>query len=222
MIPSDEVLKRIQAHYIESVAQAEDEYVHDELKDEESLTEALGAAYVSLDETIEGVDYACHLVADYRKLHKRKKGAADAGRHRGIFQIELMDDSRSVQYRFGLLFHAKVQWRGRDADLLAQSRRLNGNFRRAIVMDYSAEGYTAASAAHVIAADGDRRRMRNRVRKLSQMLAIEFVHGRMGILNLFWDADKERLHDPLEPSDPLPIEHVFSIRCCNYPETRDF
>ena len=144
VIPSDEVLKRIQAHYIESVAQAEDEYVH---KDEESLTEALGAAYVSLDETIEAVDYAGHLVADYRKLHKRKKGAAD-GRHRGIFQIELMDDPRSVQYRFGLLFHAKVQWRGRDADLLAQSRRLNGNFRRGIVMDYSAEGYTAASATN--------------------------------------------------------------------------
>jgi len=90
VIPSDEVLKRIQAHYIESVAQAEDEYVH---KDEESLTEALGAAYVSLDETIEAVDYAGHLIADYRKLHKRKKGAAD-GRHRGIFQIELMDDLR--------------------------------------------------------------------------------------------------------------------------------
>jgi len=134
VIPSDEVLKRIQAHYIESVAQAEDEYVH---KDEESLTEALGAAYVSLNETIDGVDYGCHLVADYRKLHKRKKGAADIGRrHRGIFQIELMDDSRSLQYRFGLLFHAKVQWKGRDADLLAKSRRLNGNFRRAIVMDY--------------------------------------------------------------------------------------
>jgi len=210
VIPSDEVLRRIQAHYIESVAKAEDDYVH---KDEESLTEALGAAYTGLDETIEGADWACHLVADYRKLHKRKKGAPDVGRHRGIFQIELMDDPRSVQYRFGLLFHAKVQWRGRDADLLAQSRRLNGNFRRAIVMDYSAEGYTAASATHVIAADGDRRRMRNRVRKLSQMLAIEFVHGRMGILNLYWDANKERLHDPLEQADPLPIEHVFSIRC---------
>ena len=136
VIPWDEVLRRIQAHYIESVAQAEDEYVH---KDEESLTEALGAAFVSLDETIEGVDYACHLVADYRKLHKRKKGAADVGRHRGIFQIELMDDSRSVQYRFGLLFHAKVQWSGRDADLLAQSRKLNGNFRRAIVMVSTSE-----------------------------------------------------------------------------------
>jgi hypothetical protein len=210
VIPSDEVLKRIQAHYIESVAEAEDDYVH---KDEESLTEALGAAYVGLDETIEGVNYDCHLVADYRKLHKRKKGAAAGGCHCGIFQIELMDDLRSVQYRFGLLFHAKVQWRGRDADLLAQSRRLNGNFRRAIVIDYSAEGYTAASAAHVIVADGDRRRMRNRVRKLSQMLAIEFVHGRMGILNLYWDADQERLHDPLQPSDPPPIEHVFSIRC---------
>ena len=209
-IPSDEVLKRIQAHYIESVAQAEDEYIN---KDEESLTEALGAAYASLDETIEGVDYACHLVADYRKLHKRRKGTADVDRHRGIFQIEIMDDLRSVQYRFGLLFHAKVQWKGRDADLLAQSRRLNGNFRRAIVMNYSADGYTAASAAHVIAADGDRRRLRNRVRKLSQMLAIEFVHGRMGIPNLYWDADKERLHDPLEQADPLPIEHVFSIRC---------
>src|SRR4029078_11541649 len=93
--------------------------------------------------------------------------------------------------RYGLLFHAKVQWSGRDADLLAQSRRLNGNFRRAMVIDYSAEGYTAASAVHVIAADGDRRRMRNRVRKLSQMLAIEFVHGRMGIPNLYWDANKE-------------------------------
>ena len=80
-------------------------------------------------------------------------------------------------------------------------------------MDYSAEGYTAASAAHVIVADGDRRRMRNRVRKLSQMLAIEFVHGRMGILNLYWDANKEGLHDPLEPAAPFPIEHVFSIRC---------
>jgi hypothetical protein len=210
VIPSNEVLKRIQAHYIESVAQAEDEYVH---KDEEFLTEALGAAYVSLDETIEGVDYACHLVADYRKLHKHQKGAADIGRHRGIFQIELMDDARSVQYRFGLLFHAKVQWSGRDAHLLAQARRLNGNFRRAIVMDYSAEGYTAASAVHVIAADGDRRRMRTRVRKLSQMLAIEFVHGRMGNLYLNLDANKEGLHDPLEQADPLAIEHVFSIRC---------
>ena len=136
-MPSDDVLKRIQAHYIESVAKAENEYVD---KDEESLTEALGAAYVGLDETIEGVDYDCHLVADYRKLHKRKKESADGRRHRGIFQIELMDDLRSVQYRFGLLFHAKVQWRGRDADLVAQSRRLNGNFRRAIVIDYSAEG----------------------------------------------------------------------------------
>jgi hypothetical protein len=142
-----------------------------------------------------------------------KRGQPTAAAIVGIFQIELMNDSRSVQYRFGLLFHAKVQWNGRDADLLAQSRRLNGNFRRAIVMDCSAEGYTAASAVHVIAADGDRRRMRNRVRKLSQMLAIEFVHGRMGILNLYWDANKEWLHDPLEQADPLLIEHVFSIRC---------
>ena len=138
-VRSDDVLKIIQAHYVESVTQAEDAYVG---QTEESLTEALGEAYASMDETVESVDgrSAYRLVADYRKLHKRKKGAADIGRHRGIFQIELMDDSRSVQYRFGLLFHAKVQWSGRDADLLAQSRRLNGNLRRAIVMDYSTEG----------------------------------------------------------------------------------
>jgi hypothetical protein len=210
-IRSDEVLKRIQAHYVESIARGEDDYVH---KDEESLTEALGEAYASLDETVEGVDgrSAYHLVADYQKLHKRRKAAGDVDRCRGIFQIELADDARPVRYRFGLLFHAKVQWRGRDAGLLEQSRRLNGNFRRGMVIDYSRDGYTAASAAHVIAADGDRKRMRNRVQRLSQMLAIEFVHGRMGIMNLYWCADKATLHDPAEQGDSFSIEHVFSMR----------
>ena len=210
-IRSDDVLKRIQAHYVESVAQAEDEYVH---QAEESQTEALGKAYASLDETVESEDgrSAYRLVADYRKLHKRRKAAGDVDRCRGIFQIELNDDPRRIRYRVGLLFHAKVQWRGRDGALLDQSRRLNGNFRRAMVIDYSPEGYAAASCAHVIAADGDRKRMRNRVRKLSEMLAIEFVHGRMGIVNLYWDADEERLHDPAEPGHAFSIEHVFSMR----------
>jgi hypothetical protein len=96
--------------------------------------------------------------------------------------------------------------------LLDQSRRLNGNFRRSIVIDYSPDGYKAASSAHVVAADGDRKRMRNRVRKLSDMLAIEFVHGRMGIADLYWDSDEERLHDPADQGDSFSIEHVFSIR----------
>jgi hypothetical protein len=210
-IRSDEVLKRIQAHYVESIARAEDEYVH---KDEEFLTEALGEAYASLDETLESVDgrSAYHLVADYRKLHKRRKPAGDVDRGRGIFQIEFSYDPRPVRYRIGLLFHAKIQWKGRDAGLLDQSRKLNGNFRRAMVIDYSPEGYMAASASHVIAADGDRKRMRNRVRKLSDMLAIEFVHGRMGIVSLYWDTDAERLHDPAEQVASLSIEHVLSMR----------
>ena len=210
-VRSDDVLKIIQAHYVESVTQAEDAYVG---QTEESLTEALGEAYASMDETVESVDgrSAYRLVADYRKLHKRKKAAGDVGRCRGIFQIELSDHPRPVRYRVGLLFHAKVQWRGRDGGVVDQSRRLNGNFRRAMVIDYSPEGYSAASAAHVIAADGDRKRMRNRVRKLSEMLAIEFVHGRMGIVNLYWDTDEERLHDPAEPGHALSIEHVFSMR----------
>jgi len=207
---SGEVLKRIQAHYVVSVAQAENDYVH---QHEELLAEAQGEAYASLDETVEGEDgRSYHLVAEYRKLHKRRKAAGDVDRSRGIFQIELSDDPRPVRYRVGLLFQAKVRWRGRDAGLLDQSRRLNGNFRRAMVIDYSPDGYKAASTAHVIAADGDRKRMRNRVRTLSEMLAIEFVHGRMGIVNLYWDNDEERLHDPTEPGDSLSIEHVFSIR----------
>jgi hypothetical protein len=203
-----EVLKIIQAHYVASVAQAEKEYVS---KNEESLTEALGEIYASLDETVEDEDGRFyHLVADYRKIHKRRKPQGDGDRYRGIFQIELRDE-RSIRYRAGLLFHAKVQWKGRDAGVLDQSRRLNGNFRRAIVMDYSPDGYSAASAAHVIAADGDRKRMRHRVRRLSEMLAIEFVHGRMGILNLYWDSGEKRLHDPAELQDSLSIEHVFSM-----------
>src|SRR5262245_32540855 len=124
-IRSDDVLKRIQAHYVESVAQAEDAFLH---QAEESLTEALGEAYASLDETLESMDgrSVYRLVADYRKLHKRRK-AADVDRCRGIFQIELSDDPRPVRYRVGLLFHTKVQWKGRDGGLLDQSRRLNGN-----------------------------------------------------------------------------------------------
>src|SRR5262249_5766471 len=105
-----------------------------------------------------------------------------------------------------------VQWKGRDAVLLDQSRRLNGNFRRAIMIDYSPEGYKAASTAHVVVADGDRKRMRNRVRNLSEMLAIEFVHGRMAIADLYWDRHEECLHDPAGHGDPVSIEHVFSIR----------
>jgi hypothetical protein len=203
------VLTQIQAHYVAAVAQAENDYIHEKV-DEGSLTEALGEAHFNLDDTVEGEDgRAYHLIADYQKVNRRRQ-APGANGSQGIFQIEISTSTGRVLRRTGLLFQAKTQWKGRDAELLDQARKLNGNFRRAIVIDYSPNGYNAASATHVIAADGDRKRMRNRIRKLSDMLAIEFVHCRMGLMNLYWDFDNAILRDPIGHSKPLSVDHVLS------------
>jgi hypothetical protein len=205
------VLKQIQAQYVAAVAEAENDYIHGKLG-ENSLTEALGAQ-LNLDDTVEGEDgRAYHLIAGYEKIIKRREATDAASGSRGIFQIEVSGSMGRIQRRMGLLFQAKTQWKGRDAELLDQARKLNGNFRRAIVIDYSPNGYGAASAAHVIAADGDRKRMRNRMRRLSDMLAIEFVHCRMGEMNLYWDSDNAILRDPSEHSESLSLDHVFSTR----------
>jgi hypothetical protein len=203
------VLKQIQAHYVAAVAQAENDYIQGK-EDERALTEALGEAHFNLADTVEGEDgRVYHLVADYQKINTRRQAPGVNG-SQGIFQIEISGSNGRVLRRTGLLFQAKTQWKGRDAELLDQARKLNGNFRRAIIVDYSPNGYRAASAAHVIAADGDRKRMRNRIRTLSDMLAIEFVHCRMGVTNLYWDSDNAILRDPDGHSESLSLGHVLS------------
>jgi hypothetical protein len=193
-ILSPEILADLQAHYLSSVRAAELAYPEGS-RDNDALTATLGTALA-----LSGDSFSC----EYRNLGGESAGAT------GIFQVEVLNAAGSVVFRKGLLFQTTVQWAGRDPVLVERARTLDGNFRRSVVIDYSAEGYHAASIAHVLAANGDRRRMRHRMRKLDEILGIDFVHCRMGLTGLYWDVQKATLMDPAGSGPDLRVKHVLS------------
>jgi hypothetical protein len=179
-----EVLVAIQSRYLEAVAQAEAAYSAEH--NERFLTSSLGCFLSHPPLLIENFEIT---TTNFEIPTRRPEPT-------GLFRLEVLSPAGRVIRQHGLLFHARNQWRGRDALLLEEARKFSTNFRQAIVIDYSPSGYKAASAAHVAAANGDRKRLRQRMRKLSDVLAIDFVHGRMGV------------------SGPVEVEvsYVFSTR----------
>jgi hypothetical protein len=186
-----EVLGELQRSYLEAIRRAELSYAH-QVPDTDILTGAMAAEFERSGVDVDAGDGRLYqLTFDYRSA------AEDRGAP-GIFYVEVADLSGKIVFRKSLLFHATVQWKGRDQELVDRARGVDGNFRRAVVIDYSSRGYYAASIAHVLAANGDRRRMRHRMRKLDEVLGIDFVHCRMGLAGV-------------DCSD-LRLRHVLSTR----------
>ena len=179
-----EVLVAIQSRYLEAIAQAEAAYKAD--LDERELTSTFGLL----------LSHSPLFIEDYELVTTSLEVPSSRVEPAGLFQLEVLSPSGRVIRQHSLVFHARNQWKGRDVLLLEEARKFSTNFRQAIVIDYSPTGYKAASAAHVAAANGDRKRLRQRMRKLSDILAIDFVHGRMGVPG------------PIE----VDVSYVFSTR----------
>ncbi len=192
-----EILVELQSHYFTAVAEAEAAY--DASRDERGQIVAFGRHLMRV-----GQD------TDFTTIHLEIGNRANPPC--GIFQLEVRDSLGKVVRRHGLLFHARHHWKDRDAQLLDAARSLGPNFRRGIVIDYSPAGFSAACAAHVVAANADRKRLRQRMRKLSDMIGIDFVHGRMGLSGLYWDPDTASLYDPETGRSNVVINHVFLTR----------
>ncbi len=151
----ESVAEAIGRHYRAAVRRAEDAYTSS-MEDEDSVTGALGQAMTrkSGSVIVSGTRYQWRTT--YRKFRGRGAGATEKQTGAdGIFEIEVQDAAGDIIGRKAVLFQAKKEWQGRDRRLMSQSRRLSELPGAAIVVNYSRDGYKAASVEDVLEAEGD-------------------------------------------------------------------
>lgn len=200
-ILSSLILSDIKNHYLARVTNAALGYKYNE-GDEDSLTGALGQSLLTTTPRIvydaNGIGY---LWSTYHyKIRGRgifapeKEFGAD-----GIFQIEIRGIRGNLLRRKGFLFQAKKKWNGVDSKLKEQAALLSSNPHKAIVVDYSPNGYKACLAIHAAKANGDRHKLKSRqFRRLADLLGNDFLDCHIGLTDLYYDSDKEILFDPIE------------------------
>jgi hypothetical protein len=213
----DIVLEFIRDRYLAGVAEAEAQY-ENAMGDEDSLTGALGAliSIASAREFRIGSIQAFVQIS-YRKLRGRGK---DAPEHLlgadGIFQIQVAVQGQP-DFRKGLPFQAKKNWKGRDRKLLGQAQEMQKSVGGGIVIDYTPHGYTACDIGDVIEARGNRKKVAadDNIHQLGQILAHEFLACRVGKEGLYYDNQGEAfLIDPPD-RDLNIVDTSVSIRGSN-------
>jgi len=194
------VLDEIRNRYITGVASAEYNYKYDQ-GDEDSLTGALGQAIATPPRIVFGPDGRMYEWTIYHyKLRGRGKNAPERriGAD-GIFQIEVRDAEKNLARRKGLLFQAKKKWQGVDSKLREQAAQLADQPDKAIVVDYSPDGYRACSAVDAMRAEGNRRRLNSaQFKHLGEYLGEDFLRCRIGVIGLYYDPETETLFNPTE------------------------
>jgi hypothetical protein len=187
------VLVTLRDHYFAGVTHAELAYRFS-AGDEDSLTGALGQVLTTTMSTrvsTETGDFG--LRTEYFKLRGR---GANAPERRlgadGIFTLDVEDRRTGRRRQKGLLFQAKHRWRHQDRKLVKQVNQMRACDPSAIVVDYSAEGYTAYDGGQVVEAEGRRRNLPEESgRRLAGVLGNEFVRCRIGIVGLRYDSQRE-------------------------------
>ena len=207
------VLNDIRDRYLAGVTSAEFGYKYSQ-GDEDSLTGALGQALLTPPRIVydnEGNAFAWSIY--YFKLRGRGADAPekDIGAD-GIFQIEVQGVTGNIIRRKGLLFQAKKRWSGTDQRLREQAKQLSSDPHKAIVVDYSPNGYSAFLARDVVQAEGNRRKLsRRQVKRLAEVLGEDFLRCRIGVIGLYYDPEIERFYDPAERIQPVIKEDADII-----------
>jgi len=175
--------------YLAGVAEAEAQY-ENAMGDEDPLTGALGALIaISRPREFRIGSVQAVVRINYRKLRGRGK---DAPEHLlgpdGIFQIQIAVHGQP-EFRKGLPFQAKKNWKGKDRKLLDQAQDMQRTVGGGIVIDYTSRGYSACDIAHVIEARGNRRKVTvdGNIHQLGQILAHDFLECRVGKQGLYYE-----------------------------------
>jgi len=209
------VLNFIRDRYVAGVANAQAQY-QNAAGDEDSLTGALGAL-ISTPEPVHflfGPSPDIEVQIDFRKLRGRGHNAPEKRLGPdGIFQLQI--STNGVPYfRKGLPFQAKKNWKGRNRQLVNQARAMQRNLGGGIVVDYTAQGYTACAIAHAIESNGNRKAVagRGQLHPLGQILASDFLECRLGIQGLYYDQRGEEFVVDQFEHDVGVIDTTVSIR----------
>lgn len=190
------VVMTLQKHFYAGVKHAEVRFQY-HAADEDSVTGALANDLLEPEPMKIQVGGQVYLwTTTYYKIRGRGKDAPEGELGSdGIFQFEVYDERIGrMLVRKGLLFQSKKRWTGSDRRLLGQARDLLAQSPSAIVIDYSEKGYRAFAASDVVAANGNRRRIKARHNKpLAEVLGDEFVRCTRGDRGLRWEPEEERL-----------------------------
>jgi len=209
------VIRTLQKHFYAGVKHAEVRFKY-HAADEDSVTGALGNDLVEPEPITIQVDGQIYLWSTtYYKIRGRGPNAPEGELGAdGIFQFEVFDQRfKRMLVRKGLLFQSKMRWTGTDGRLLEQARDLLTQSPSAIVIDYSEKGYRAFAASDVVAANGNRRKIRHGNNKaLAQVLGDEFVGCTRGDLGLYWEPERERLIVSGETVSDLVPEQFIGTR----------
>lgn len=193
ILPST-VMASLRDRYLAAVSDAESTFWMNS-GDEDSLTGALGQAMAmprtQMFPTPEGT-YAVDI--GYTKLRGRGKNAPERiyGSD-GIFQISIFDENGNVIRSKGLPFQSKKNWKGKNKKLSNQVKDMERFTPGGIVIDFNSASYGACRARDVIQVEGDRAQIKSdsKLHRLGQLLGDEFLECKVGVLNLFYDPEKE-------------------------------
>ncbi|WP_288364466.1 hypothetical protein [uncultured Spongiibacter sp.] len=200
------VLDSLRGHYALGVANAEAFY-EQHAADEDSVTGALGQALARAEPIRAQNGFDEYLVqVSYRKVRGRGPRAPERllGID-GIFQLEVQDQGGNTIARKGLTFQSKKLWKGKNAGLLDQVRKMEANSPGGIVIDFGPNGYKACAAKDVIASLGNRTvaEKHHSVRPLEQFLCHDFLECHVGRRGQYFDPETERLENWTAFSSPL-------------------
>ena len=188
------LLRVLQRHFYAGVKEAEVRF-NFHMADEDAVTGALGERLTEPQVLFHTDGQVYSWSTSAYKIRGRGPSAPEneLGAD-GIFQLDVLNEESEFLLRKGLLFQSKIEWHGTDGRLLHQAQTLLMQSRSAIVISYSSRGYQAIAARDVVAADGNRRRVRRMANKsLAEVLGDEFVWCKRGDMGLYWEPERERL-----------------------------
>lgn len=187
------ISRTLQDRYLAGVANAEF-FFRQSQADEDSVTGALGQALAMREPLIfEDRGDVYQVAISYRKVRGRGPGAPENkfGLD-GVFQIRVASHDGHVIREKALPFQAKMNWRGKNSDLVVQARKME-QLRGGIVVDFTDRGYFACPSQAVTAARGSRPQVERSgaIRPLGQVLSNEFLNCTVGTVGTFYDTDQE-------------------------------
>lgn len=197
------VLESLRDRYVAGVADAEAHYdLH--RADEDSVSGALGQSIAMRAPVVFSDGEHTYVVRiRYRKVRGRGPGAPE---HRygadGLFQIAVTDQNGCTVRQKGLPFQAKMNWRGRNKELLKQAERMEANFHSGIVVDFTPKGYSACTVQAAVASRGSRPAADRfgAIRPLGQVLGRDFLDCTIGTIGLYYDTDRATFNvDEIRP-----------------------
>ncbi|WP_420590070.1 hypothetical protein [Bacterioplanoides sp.] len=202
------VLDILRGHYALGIANAEAFY-DQHSADEDSITGALGQALARAEPIRYQQGFDEFLInVSYKKIRGRGRGAPERiyGAD-GIFQLSVTNQDGKETAVKGLPFQSKKNWKGKNNDLLEQTRKMEKATPGGIVIDFSSNGYKACTARDVIASLGNRNtaNRHSSVRSLEQFLSHDFLDCHIGRRGLSYNPQTERFSNLYLEEKPVHI-----------------